>query len=104
MRFFYSIIANDNVGNSSPPSNVIETTSVLSGAIYDSSNPMDCPGVSASYGEFTGRNEFDDDEIINDLLIGDPCSGRAYIFIGGPNITRDLDNIDVSQGGYNYYR
>ena len=97
VRFFYSIIANDNVGNSSPPSNVIETTSVLSGAIYDSSNPMDCPGVSASYGEFTGRNEFDDDEIINDLLIGDPCAGRAYIFIGGPDITRDLDNIDVSQ-------
>ena len=97
VRFFYSIIANDEVGNSSPPSNVIETNSVLSGAIYDSSNPANCPGVSASYGEFTGRDEFDDDEIINDLLIGDPCSGRAYIFIGGPNITRDMDNIDISE-------
>jgi len=70
---------------------------MLSGAVYESSNPADCPGVSATFGEFTGRNEQDDDEITNDLLIGDPCSGRAYIFIGGPDITRDLDNIDVSQ-------
>jgi len=97
VRFFYSIIANDNVGNSSPPSNVIETNSVLSGALYTSSNPADCPGVSAGFGEFTGRDEDDQDEIINDLIIGDPCAGRAYIFIGGPDITRDLDNIDVSQ-------
>jgi len=96
-QFFYSIIANDEVGNSSLPSNVIETTTMLSGAVYESSNPADCPGVSATFGEFTGRNEQDDDETINDLLIGDPCSGRAYIFIGGPDITRDLDNIDVSQ-------
>lgn len=97
VRFFYSIIANDNVGNSSPPSNVIETSSVLSGALYESSNPANCPGVSAAFGEFTGRDEEDQDEIINDLIIGDPCAGRAYIFIGGPNITRDMDNIDVSE-------
>jgi hypothetical protein len=95
-RFFYSIIANDNVGHSSPPSNVVEVATVLSGALYESSNPSDCPGVSASYGEFTGRDEEDEDEILNDLIIGDPCSGRAYIFVGGPEVTRDLDVIDVS--------
>ena len=95
-RFFYSIIANDNVGHSSPPSNVVEVATVLSGALYESSNPSDCPGVSASYGEFTGRDEEDDDEILNDLIIGDPCAGRAYIFVGGPEVTRDLDVIDVS--------
>jgi hypothetical protein len=95
-RFFYSIIANDNVGHSSPPSNVVEVATVLSGALYESSNPSDCPGVSASYGEFTGRDEEDDSEILNDLIIGDPCAGRAYIFVGGPEITRDLDVIDVS--------
>ena len=89
-RFFYSIIANDNVGHSSPPSNVIEVATVLSGALYESSNPSDCPGVSASYGEFTGRDEEDDDEILNDLIIGDPCAGRVYIFVGGPEITRGL--------------
>lgn len=96
-RFFYSVIANDNVGNSSPPSNVVETSTILSGALYTSSDPMDCPGVSISYGEFTGRDEEDDDEILNDIIIGDPCAGRAYIFVGGPLVTRDLDEIDVSQ-------
>jgi len=96
-RFFYSVIANDNVGNSSPPSNVVETSTILSGALYESSNPMNCPGVSVSFGEFSGRDQDDEDDIINDLIIGDPCAGRAYIFNGGPNITRDLDEIDVSQ-------
>ncbi len=95
-RFFYSIIANDNVGHSSPPSNVVEVATILSGALFVSSNPSDCPGVSASYGEFTGRDEEDQDEILNDLIIGDPCAGRVYIFVGGPEVTRDLDVIDVS--------
>ena len=95
-RFFYSIIANDNVGHSSPPSNVVEVATVLSGALFVSSNPSDCPGVSASYGEFTGREEEDEDEILNDLIIGDPCAGRVYIFVGGPEVTRDLDVVDVS--------
>ena len=95
-RFFYSIIANDNVGHSSPPSNVVEVATILSGALFESSNTSDCPGVSASYGEFTGRDEEDQDEILNDLIIGDPCAGRVYIFVGGPEVTRDLDVIDVS--------
>jgi len=95
-RFFYSIIANDEVGNSSDPSNVLEVNAELVSANYTNSNPESCLGASASFGEFTGRDDEDQDEIINDLIIGDPCLGRAYIFIGGADITSDMENIDVS--------
>ncbi|MGI9534137.1 MAG: hypothetical protein ACR2NW_04230, partial [Thermodesulfobacteriota bacterium] len=95
-RNFYSIIANDETGNSSDPSNVLEVTSALVSAVFSDTDPESCLGASASFGEFTGRTEGDEDEIINDLIVGDPCLGRAYIFIGGADITDNLENIDVS--------
>ncbi|MGI9553525.1 MAG: hypothetical protein ACR2NC_01265 [Thermodesulfobacteriota bacterium] len=93
---FYSIVANDETGNSSDPSNVLEVTSALVSANFTDTSPESCLGASASFGEFTGRTDGDEDDIVSDLLIGDPCLGRAYIFIGGGDITDDLENIDVS--------
>ena len=94
-KFFYTIVANDEVGNSSDPSNVLEVTAELVSANYIDNNPVSCLGASASFGEFTGREDQDDDEFVNDLLIGDPCLGRAYIFIGGADITSNMENIDI---------
>ena len=94
--FFYAIRTNDEVGNSSQPSNVAEITSPLQSVKYISDEPGSCLGDSAGSGNFNGDRE-DDGEFINDFAIGDPCLGRVYIFFGQNDLTNDGSTlIDVS--------
>lgn len=95
-KYFYSIVANDETGTGSSPSNVLEVTSGLVSANFIGKN-QGCLGSSASSGEFiheAGEENLGD--ITRDIIIGDPCLGKVYIFIGGGNITGDMENIDVA--------
>ncbi len=95
-KYFYSIVANDETGASSSPSNVLEVTSELVNANFTGES-QGCLGSSASSGEFiheAGEDNLGD--ITRDIIIGDPCLGKVYIFIGGGNITRNMENIDVA--------
>lgn len=95
-KYFYSIVANDETGASSSPSNVLEVTSELVSANFVGES-QGCLGRSASSGEFiheAGEDNLGD--ITRDIIIGDPCLGKVYIFIGGGNIARDMENIDVA--------
>jgi len=93
-KYFYSIVANDETGGSSQPSNVLEVTSKLVTANFTGESGG-CLGDAASYGEFTLRTGDDPGEINRDIIIGDPCLGKVYIFIGGADITKDTGNINV---------
>ncbi len=101
MTFFYAIRTNDEVGNSSKPSNVAELTSPLQSVKYVSDEPGSCLGDSAGSGNFNGDRE-DDGTFINDYAIGDPCLGIVYIFFGQNDLTNngatviDVANADVT--------
>ena len=101
LTFFYAIRTNDEVGNSSKPSNVVELTSPLQSVEYVSDEPGSCLGDSAGSGNFNGDRE-DDGTFINDYAIGDPCLGRVYIFFGQNDLTNngatviDVANADVT--------
>ncbi|GJM16456.1 MAG: hypothetical protein DHS20C13_17830 [Thermodesulfobacteriota bacterium] len=101
MSFFYAIRTNDEVGNSSQPSNVAELTTPLQSVKYVSDEPGSCLGDSAGSGNFNGDRE-DDGTFINDYAIGDPCLGKVYIFFGQNDLTNngatviDVANADVT--------
>ena len=96
-RFFYSIQSNDEVGNSSNPSNVAETTTELVDVEYVDDDLASCLGNSIAAGDFNG----DENDNI-DIAIGDPCRGRVYIFFGQEDLTLngsaiiDVDSADVT--------
>ncbi len=104
LTFFYSILTNDEVGNSSQPSNVVELTTPLQSVKYVSDEPGSCLGDSVGSGNFNGdqetttNNGFTNNiEFINDYAIGDPCLGRVYIFFGQEDLTNDGSTvIDVA--------
>jgi len=101
MTFFYSIRTNDEVGNSSKPSNVAELPTPLESIKYVSGEDGSCLGESIGEGNFDGEQE-DDGSIINDYAIGDPCQGKVYIFFGQNDLTEngstlvDVSNADVT--------
>jgi len=96
MMFFYSIRTNDEVGNSSQPSNVAELSTPLDSIKYVSSEVGSCIGESIGEGNFDGEQE-DNGEIMNDYAIGDPCLGKVYIFYGANDLTNNGSTlIDVS--------
>ncbi|NIT57398.1 MAG: hypothetical protein GWN00_14555, partial [Aliifodinibius sp.] len=96
MSFFYSIRTNDEVGNSSQPSNVTELTTPFQSVKYVSQEPGSCLGQSIGSGNFNGDRE-DDGEFLNDIAIGDPCLGRVYIFFGRNDLADNGSPIvDVS--------
>jgi len=101
LTFFYALRTNDEVGNSSKPSNVAELTTPLQSVKYVSDEPGSCLGDSAGSGNFNGDRE-DDGTFINDYAIGDPCLGRVYIFFGQNDLTNngatviDVTNADVT--------
>ena len=106
LTFFYSILTNDEVGNSSQPSNVVELTTPLQSVKYVSDEPGSCLGDSVGSGNFNGdetfsnnNNSFNNDinNFISDYAIGDPCLGRVYIFFGQEDLTNDGSTvIDVA--------
>lgn len=95
--FFFAVRTNDEVGNGSIVSNVVETLTPLTGSIFQDADENSCLGMSAASAEVGGRENEDEDEVIDDLIIGDPCNGRVYIFFGGSDFTRDGFSVDVSQ-------
>ncbi|MEQ9620166.1 MAG: hypothetical protein RIG61_13475 [Deltaproteobacteria bacterium] len=94
--YFYSIRTNDEVGNSSKPSNVAELTTPLQDITYVNQEPGSCLGASVTGANFNG--DLDDQNLeINDIAVGDPCAGRVYIFFGQNDLTEDGSTvIDVS--------
>jgi len=104
MQFFYSIRTNDEVGNSSNPSNVSEVSTPFQSVKYIDDNEESCLGEAVSSGNFDGQvdENNDENEVINDIAIGDPCRGRVYIFFGQNNLTDDgstlidIDSADVT--------
>ena len=96
MMFFYTIVTNDEVGNSARPSNVVEISTPLTSVKYISSDAGSCIGESVGAGNFDGEQQ-DDNSTINDIAIGDPCLGRVYIFYGQNDLTDNGSTvIDVS--------
>lgn len=98
-NYFFTIATNDEVGNTSDISNVVELTTPLQQTDVTSSDPVSCIGDSLAVGEIGGvEDEDDDDEAnINDLIIGDPCKGRVYVFFGGVRLIQLGLDLDVSQ-------
>jgi len=104
LSFFYALFTNDEVGNSSQPSNVVELTTPFQSVKYVSDEPGSCLGDSIGSGNFNGDQEVtsnigfvDEIEFVNDYAIGDPCLGRVYIFFGQEDLTNDGSTvIDVT--------
>jgi len=97
-QYFYAIRTNDEVGNSSKPSNVSELTTPFQSVKYVSDDAGSCIGEAVSSGDFNGQLIKDNnDQIINDIAVGDPCLGRVYLFFGQNDLTNDgSTQIDVS--------
>jgi hypothetical protein len=94
--FFYGMFTNDEVGNSSNVSNVVELTTGLENVRYVSSDSGSCLGESIASANFNGDLD-DQDMSINDIAIGDPCLGLVYIFFGQNDLTNNGETtIDVS--------
>ena len=96
--YFYAIRTNDEVGNSSQPSNVTELTTPFQSVNYINAEPGSCIGESIGSGNFNGdRDASNDNDFLNDYAIGDPCLGRVYLFFGRENLTDNGSSvIDVS--------
>ncbi len=94
--YFYAIRTNDEVGNSSNPSNVVELNTPLQDVRYINGEPGSCLGQSVASANFNG--DLDNQNLsINDIAVGDPCAGRVYIFYGQNDLTDNGSTIiDVS--------
>lgn len=97
--YFFAIATNDEVGNTSDVSNAVEVNTPLIQSNITSSDPASCIGEALAVGEIGGVEDEDDDDEdnINDLIIGDPCTGRVYVFFGGVRFAQLGVNIDVTQ-------
>ena len=96
-EIFLALRTNDEVGNSSQVSNVVQATTPLAGAVFQDSDENSCLGMSVASAEVGGRDNDDEDAINDDLIIGDPCRGRVYIFFGNSSFSGNGLNLDVSQ-------
>ncbi len=97
IRYYLSLVARDEVGNQSSPSNVVQTTTEFLNTSYIQKLELSCFGQSIASGEIDEREDRDDDEIRdgNDILIGDPCTDTVYVFFGG----KDFGDGDVNSDG-----
>jgi len=86
LTFFYAIVTNDEVGDSSKPSNVAQLTTPLQSVRYVSDEAETCLGEAVAAGNLNG-DENDQGVSINDIAVGDPCAGRVYIFFGQNDLT-----------------
>ncbi len=98
-NYFFAIATNDEVGNTSNISNVVELNTPFQETTITSSDPASCIGDAIAVGEIGGvEDEDDDDEAnINDIIIGDPCTGRVYVFFGGVRLVQLGLSLDVTQ-------
>jgi len=97
IRYYLSLVARDEVGNQSSPSNVVQTTTEFLDTSYIQKLELSCFGQSIASGDIDEREVRDDDEIRdgNDILIGDPCLDTVYVFFGGI----DFGDGDVNSDG-----
>ena len=97
IRYYLSLVARDEVGNQSSPSNVVQTTTEFLDTSYIQKLELSCFGQSIASGDIDEREVRDDDEIRdgNDILIGDPCTDTVYVFFGGI----DFGDGDVNSDG-----
>jgi hypothetical protein len=100
-RFFFAMFTNDEVGNSSGVSNVVEVTTPLRPVQFEDSDEGSCLGDAIGSGNFNGDQDSDTPNRFgpDDLVMGDPCLGRVYIFYGGTGLAQLADDgeVDVSQ-------
>lgn len=96
LTYYYAIVTNDEVGDSSKPSNVTQLTTPLQSIRYTSSDAETCIGEAVTAGNFDG-DESDQGVSLNDVAIGDPCAGKVYIFYGMNDMTENgSTDINVS--------
>lgn len=98
-NYYFSVATNDEVGNRGEPSNVVEAnTPLTSGSVVDE-DQNSCLGGSASSAEVSGKDADEDDasEFVKDLIVGDPCRDRVYVFFGGADVIGDVTSVDVSE-------
>ena len=96
LTFFYAIVTNDEVGNSSQPSNVAELSTPLQSIRYVSSEGPTCLGEAVATGNYNG-DEDDQGVRVQDIAVGDPCAGIVYIFFGRNDLTDNgSTTVDVS--------
>ncbi len=115
--FFFTLDVRDKVGNNSGPSNVVPVQMSLASSKFQNSASGSCFGASVDSANFNGdltNNSFNPNGAptptpstttlpINDIVIGDPCLGRVYIFYGR-NIflgVMDASSADVTIIGSN---
>ncbi|MCH8029113.1 MAG: hypothetical protein IH874_04195 [Candidatus Dadabacteria bacterium] len=88
-RFFFALVARDEVGNESPPSNVVEVEISIASVQFHRTAEQSCFGSSSANGDFN-------DDRIEDILIGDPCAGMVFLFYGKNDlVTSDLNGDGV---------
>jgi hypothetical protein len=87
-RFFMALNTRDEVGNSAGPSNVVEVETSLASVEFRTTGEPSCFGDAVSSGDF-------DNDGLNDIVIGDPCAGKVYIYYG----RNDLPNADKTGDG-----
>ncbi len=85
--FYLAMNARDEVGNNSGPSNVVAVNTAVVQLEIRLQDATSCFGASVA------GDDFNDDDI-NDILVGDPCQGKVYLFYGkedlaDPNVAVD---------------
>lgn len=96
-RYYFALIARDEVANESDPSNVVETTTEFKNVSYLNNNEASCFGESITSGKLDMEEERDDNEFRDgdDIVIGDPCQDTVYVFFGGKNFADADANSDT---------
>ncbi|NIP37532.1 MAG: hypothetical protein GWO07_00410 [Candidatus Dadabacteria bacterium] len=96
-RYYLSLVARDEVGNQSSPSNVVETNTGFLNASFVDDSEGSCFGQSMASGKIDEREDRSDNEARDgdDVVIGDPCKDTVYVFFGG----KDFGDSDANSDG-----
>ena len=97
VRYFLGLNVRDEVGNNSGPSNIVEASTALIRTVYEDVSDLSCFGASVSSGNMIRQNKDDNDNLdeADDIIIGDPCRDTVYVFRGSKN----LGSSDVNSDG-----
>lgn len=97
--FYFAVSTNDEVGNNSGPSNVVDVRTSLMQSQILSDEEGSCIGMAVASSEIGGKDEtaITQEEFIRDLIIGDPCNDKVYVFFGGADVVGDSGAIDLGQ-------
>lgn len=87
-RFFMALNTRDEVGSNAGPSNVVEVETSLASVEFRTTAEPSCFGDTVAGGDFNNDG-------LNDVVIGDPCAGKVYVYYG----RNDLPNTDKTGDG-----